>query len=112
MVAEMIEVGIIQPNQSYFSAPVVLVHKKDESCCTCPDYRELNMLTIKDKFPFLPLMNYWMNYMEKFTSPTWIFIQDLIKSECRLKTFQKQHLELMMLIIYFRSFLLALPMHL
>eukprot|EP00253_Pinus_taeda_P021265 PITA_21265 len=47
----MLEVGINQPSQSYFSAPVVLVHKKNGSWCTCSDYRELNKLTIKDKFP-------------------------------------------------------------
>jgi len=51
MVAEMIEVGIIQPSQNSLFAPVVLVHKKDGSWCMCPYYRELNKLTIKDKFP-------------------------------------------------------------
>ena len=51
MIVEILEASIIQPSQSSFSAPVVLVHKKDGSWCMFLDYRELNKLTIKDKFP-------------------------------------------------------------
>ena len=51
MIAEMLEVGIIQPSHSSFSTPVVLVHKKDGSCRMCLDYREINKLTIRYKFP-------------------------------------------------------------
>jgi hypothetical protein len=51
MVEEMLEDGIIRPSQSSYSAPMVMVFKKDSSWHMCPDYREINKITIKDKFP-------------------------------------------------------------
>lgn len=46
----MLEAGIIRLSQSSYSAPVVMVHKEG-SWHMCPDYRELNKITLKDKFP-------------------------------------------------------------
>jgi hypothetical protein len=53
MIQEMLEVDIIQPSQSSFFSPVVMVTKKDGSWHVCPNYRHLNKMTIKDKLHIL-----------------------------------------------------------
>lgn len=43
--------GIIQPNRSLFSSPVLLVRKQDGTWWFYVDYQELNSKMVKDKFP-------------------------------------------------------------
>jgi hypothetical protein len=60
MVEEMLEDSIIIPSQSSYSTLVVMVFKKDISWHMCPDYRELNKITIKDKFP-IPIIDEFLD---------------------------------------------------
>ncbi len=48
---ELEEHGFIQPSKSPFGAPVLFVKKKDGSTRMCVDYRALNKITIKNKYP-------------------------------------------------------------
>ncbi|GJZ53083.1 putative reverse transcriptase domain-containing protein [Tanacetum coccineum] len=47
---ELQDKGFIRPSHSPWGAPVLFVKKKDGSFCMCIDYRELNKITIKNRY--------------------------------------------------------------
>ena len=47
----MLDYGIVEPSNSTFSSPPVLVRKKDGTVRFCIDYRKLNESTVKDSYP-------------------------------------------------------------
>ena len=50
---EYLDKGFIKPNVSPWGAPLLLVKKKDDSRRMYIDYRELNKVIIKNKYPLL-----------------------------------------------------------
>jgi hypothetical protein len=48
---DLLEKGYIRPSTSPWAAPVLFVEKKDVTNKMCIDYRGLNEVTIKNKYP-------------------------------------------------------------
>ena len=47
----LLDMGFIRPSYSPWGAPVLFVKKKEGSLRMCFDYRELNKLAVKNKYP-------------------------------------------------------------
>jgi hypothetical protein len=48
---ELLDKGYIRPSLSSWGCPALFVKKKDQSLRLCVDYRPLNVVTIKNKYP-------------------------------------------------------------
>lgn len=53
---ELLEAGKVTPHGSPYGAPVIFVKKKDGTKRLCVDYRALNNITVRERFP-LPLID-------------------------------------------------------
>ena len=91
-VADMLAGGQIEPSDSPWSAPVVLVTKKDGGARFCLDYRRLNIVTVKDAYPFP-----WIDdTLDMLAGKQWFSTLDMasgywqvsLSQEARIKTAQ------------------------
>ena len=48
---ELLDKGLIRPSTLLWGAPVLFAKKKDKTLRLCIDYRQLNRVTIKNRYP-------------------------------------------------------------
>jgi hypothetical protein len=73
-VLDMLQSGLIQPSNSPFSSTVLLVKKKDGSFRFCVDFRQLNAITAKSKYP-IPVIE---ELLYELQGASWFSSLDLI----------------------------------
>jgi hypothetical protein len=59
---DLLEKGFIRPSSSPWGCPAIFVKKKDQTLRMCVDYRPLNEVSIKNKYP-IPQINILFNQL-------------------------------------------------
>jgi hypothetical protein len=72
-VKEILQNGLIQKSVSPFSSSVLLVKKNDNSWRFCVDYRHLNAITVKGKYP-VPIID---EFLDELSNASWFTCLDL-----------------------------------
>ncbi|KAD4584296.1 hypothetical protein E3N88_21897 [Mikania micrantha] len=78
---DLLDKGFIRPSISPWGAPVLFVKKKDGSLRMCIDYRELNKVTVKNKYP-LPRID---DLFDQLQGASWFSKIDLRSGYHQLK---------------------------
>jgi hypothetical protein len=86
---DLLDKGFIRPSASPWGCPALFVKKKDNSLRLCVDYRPLNAVTIKNKYP-LPRIDILFDQLAELRYfLRLIFVPAIIKLRSGPVTFQK-----------------------
>lgn len=72
-IENMLQKGVIEPSNSAWASPIVLVSKKDGTTRFCVDYRKVNDVTVKDAYP-LPRVD---DCLDALADAKWFSCMDL-----------------------------------
>ncbi|XP_061359906.1 uncharacterized protein LOC133303950 [Gastrolobium bilobum] len=72
--------NVIRPNVSPWGAPIIFMKKKDGTMRLCTDYRQLNNVTVKNKYPILAMMICRISLKMLQYFRRLIFVPDIIRS--------------------------------
>jgi len=87
---DLLDKGYIRPSASPWGCLALFVKKKDDSLRLCVDYRPLNAVTIKNKYP-LPHIDILFDQLARAkSSPRLIFVPVIIKSKSGHVTYRRQ----------------------
>lgn len=73
MIDEMLQAGIIRESKSEYSSPIILVKKKGGDYRMCVDFRMLNSVTIKERYP-MPIIE---DEIARLAGQAWFITLDL-----------------------------------
>ena len=72
-ISKMLEAKVIRPSNSAWSAPIILIPKKDGTKRMCVDYRKLNSITVTENWP-LPVIR---DILDRLNGSNWFSTLDL-----------------------------------
>lgn len=74
MIDEMLQAGVIRESISNYASPIILVRKKDGGIRLCVDYRQLNSVTVKERYP-IPVIE---DELARLAGQAWFITLDLM----------------------------------
>ncbi|GJV28055.1 putative reverse transcriptase domain-containing protein [Tanacetum coccineum] len=81
---ELFDKGFIRPSSSPWGALVLFVKKKDGSFRMCIDYRELNKLTVKNRYPLPRIDDLFDQLQDRIQNSVWTAVfMDLMNRVCK-----------------------------
>ena len=93
---DLLTKGFIRTSTSPWEAPVLFVKKKDGTLRLCIDYRRLNQVTIKNRYPLPRIDDLFDNLGDQGVSQRSIYGQVINSFASRMKTYRRPRFALVM----------------